>query len=107
MCGFVVASGRYDPQVIRRAPGWAWRCLCRTTLADFSCFAGELKKTGTGLCVSPPLLYMSRPRTTIGSSAGLTPLHVGHPQLSGSALFTHTRLGGARHPFKIVQRVPR
>jgi exopolysaccharide biosynthesis polyprenyl glycosylphosphotransferase len=48
--------------------------------------AWELEKTGTDLCVSPALLDVSGPRTTIRPTAGLTLLHVDHPQLSGLGL---------------------
>lgn len=45
--------------------------------------AWELEKTGTDLCVAPALLDVAGPRTTIRPVAGLTLLHVDHPQLSG------------------------
>ena len=45
--------------------------------------AWELEKTGTDLCVAPALLDVAGPRTTIRPIAGLTVLHVDHPQLSG------------------------
>ena len=45
--------------------------------------AWELEKTGTELCVSPALLDVAGPRTTVRPTAGLTLLHVDHPQLSG------------------------
>lgn len=45
--------------------------------------AWDLEKTGTGLCVSPPLFDVAGPRTTIRPTAGLTLLHVDHPQLGG------------------------
>ena len=48
--------------------------------------AWELEKTGTELCVSPALLDVAGPRTTIRPTAGLTLLHVDHPQLSGTRL---------------------
>jgi len=48
--------------------------------------AWELEKTGTDLCVSPALLDVAGPRTTIRSTAGLTLLHVDHPQLQGFRL---------------------
>lgn len=48
--------------------------------------AWELEKTGTDLCVSPALLDVAGPRTTIRPTAGLTLLHVDHPQLSGARL---------------------
>ena len=44
--------------------------------------AWELEKTGTDLCVSPALLDVAGPRTTIRPIAGLTLLHVDHPQLN-------------------------
>jgi exopolysaccharide biosynthesis polyprenyl glycosylphosphotransferase len=46
--------------------------------------AWELEKTGTDLCVAPSLLDVAGPRTTIRPTAGLTLLHVDHPQLSGA-----------------------
>jgi exopolysaccharide biosynthesis polyprenyl glycosylphosphotransferase len=48
--------------------------------------AWELEKTGTDLCLSPALLDVAGPRTTIRPIAGLTLLHVDHPQLSGLRL---------------------
>jgi exopolysaccharide biosynthesis polyprenyl glycosylphosphotransferase len=48
--------------------------------------AWELEKTGTDLCVSPALLDVAGPRTTIRPAAGLTLLHVDHPQLTGFRL---------------------
>jgi exopolysaccharide biosynthesis polyprenyl glycosylphosphotransferase len=45
--------------------------------------AWELEKTGTDLYVAPALLDVAGPRTTIRPTAGLTLLHVEHPQLSG------------------------
>ena len=48
--------------------------------------AWELEKTGTDLCVSPVLLDVAGPRTTVRPTAGLTLLHVDHPQLSGMRL---------------------
>ncbi len=46
--------------------------------------AWELEKTGTDLCVAPALLDVAGPRTTVRPTAGLTLLHVDHPQLSGA-----------------------
>ena len=46
--------------------------------------AWELEKTHTDLCVSPALLDVAGPRTTIRPTAGLTLLHVDHPQLNGA-----------------------
>jgi exopolysaccharide biosynthesis polyprenyl glycosylphosphotransferase len=48
--------------------------------------AWELEKTGTDLCVSPALLDVAGPRTTVRPTAGLTLLHVDHPQLGGVRL---------------------
>ncbi len=48
--------------------------------------AWELEKTGTDLCVAPALLDVAGPRTTSRPTAGLTLLHVDHPQLSGIRL---------------------
>jgi exopolysaccharide biosynthesis polyprenyl glycosylphosphotransferase len=48
--------------------------------------AWELEKTGTDLCVSPALLDVAGPRTTVRATAGLTLLHVDHPQLGGFRL---------------------
>jgi exopolysaccharide biosynthesis polyprenyl glycosylphosphotransferase len=48
--------------------------------------AWELEKTDTDLCVSPALLDVAGPRTTIRPTAGLTLLHVDHPQLTGPRL---------------------
>lgn len=45
--------------------------------------AWELEKTGTDLCVAAALLDVAGPRTTVRPTAGLTLLHVDHPQLSG------------------------
>ena len=45
--------------------------------------AWELEKTGTDLCGAPALLDVAGPRTTVRPTAGLTLLHVDHPQLSG------------------------
>jgi exopolysaccharide biosynthesis polyprenyl glycosylphosphotransferase len=68
------------------------RCGART-VAVLSCpeidgvrlrqLAWELEKTGTDLCLAPALLDVAGPRTTIRPTAGLTLLHVDHPQLSG------------------------
>ena len=48
--------------------------------------AWELEKTDTDLCVAPALLDVAGPRTTIRTTAGLTLLHVDHPQLGGVRL---------------------
>ena len=70
--------------------------VCRSgadTVAVLSCpeidavalrqLAWELEKTGTDLCVAPALMDVAGPRTTVRPTAGLTLLHVDHPQLSG------------------------
>jgi exopolysaccharide biosynthesis polyprenyl glycosylphosphotransferase len=45
--------------------------------------AWDLEKAGTDMCVAPALLDVAGPRTTIRPVAGLTLLHVDHPQLGG------------------------
>jgi exopolysaccharide biosynthesis polyprenyl glycosylphosphotransferase len=45
--------------------------------------AWELEKTSTDLVVAPSLLDVAGPRTTVRPAAGLTLLHVDHPQLAG------------------------
>lgn len=45
--------------------------------------AWELEKTGAEMCVSPPLLDVAGPRTTVRPTAGLTLLHVDHAHLTG------------------------
>ncbi len=45
--------------------------------------AWELEKEGTDLCLAPALLDVAGPRTTIRPAAGLTLLHVDHPELTG------------------------
>jgi exopolysaccharide biosynthesis polyprenyl glycosylphosphotransferase len=52
--------------------------------AKLRALAWELEKTGTDLYVAPALLDVAGPRTTVRPTAGLTLLHVDHPQLSGS-----------------------
>jgi exopolysaccharide biosynthesis polyprenyl glycosylphosphotransferase len=74
----------------------AVRTLGANTVAVLACpemdgvrlrgLAWELEKTGTDLCVSPALLDVAGPRTTIRPTAGLTLLHVDHPQISGFRL---------------------
>jgi exopolysaccharide biosynthesis polyprenyl glycosylphosphotransferase len=76
--------------------GAAVRAFSADTVAVLACpemngirlrgLAWELEKTGTDLCVSPALLDVAGPRTTIRPTAGLTLLHVDHPQLSGPRL---------------------
>src|SRR5260370_9153666 len=64
-------------------PGLAFPEMDRVTLRTPP---WQLDKTGTDLCVSPALLDVAVPRTTIRPTAGLTLLHVDHPQLSGFLL---------------------
>ena len=45
--------------------------------------AWELEETGTGLCVAPALMDVSGPRTSIRPVAGLSLLHMDHPELDG------------------------
>ena len=45
--------------------------------------AWQLEKTGTGLCVTPAILDVAGPRTTIRPAAGMPLLHVDHPELTG------------------------
>jgi lipopolysaccharide/colanic/teichoic acid biosynthesis glycosyltransferase len=70
----------------------AVRNLIADTVAILSCpeidgmklrtLAWELQKTGTELCVASAQLDVAGPRTTVRPTAGLTLLHVDHPQLS-------------------------
>lgn len=46
--------------------------------------AWKLEKTDTDLCVAPALLDVAGPRTTIRPVAGLTLLHVDHPEFTGA-----------------------
>jgi exopolysaccharide biosynthesis polyprenyl glycosylphosphotransferase len=48
--------------------------------------AWELEKTGTDFCVAPALVDVAGPRTTIRPAAGLTLVHVDHPELDGIRL---------------------
>lgn len=90
MSDFVVACDRYGRQVVRREFGWARHDPRRAALADLTCAircpARESEKTGTGPCPSLALLDVAGPGTTIRSAAGLTLLHVDHPQLFGFRL---------------------
>lgn len=45
--------------------------------------AWALEKTGTDFCVAPALVDVAGPRTTIRPAAGLTLVHVDHPELAG------------------------
>jgi hypothetical protein len=73
MSGYVAVRSGYERRSARQT--WTWASL-----------AGELEKTGTDPCVSPALLDVAGPRTTIRPTAGLTLLHVDHPQLAGTRL---------------------
>ena len=89
-----IAAGRDDGYL--RSYAAAVKAFGADTVAVLACpemgdfrlrrLAWELEKTGTDLCVSPALLDVAGPRTTIRSTAGLTLLHVDHPQLSGGRL---------------------
>ena len=89
VAGVPVYGGLYDVSA-------AVRTFDADTVAVLACpemdglrlrgLAWELEKTGTDLCVSPALLDVAGPRTTIRPTAGLTLLHVDHPQLSGLRL---------------------
>jgi exopolysaccharide biosynthesis polyprenyl glycosylphosphotransferase len=62
--------------------------------------AWGLQETGTGLYVAPALLDVAGPRTTIRPTAGLTLLHVDHPEISGprqviKGLFDRVAAGAA------------
>jgi len=48
--------------------------------------AWQLEKTDTDLCVAPSLLDVAGPRMTIRPAAGLTLVHVDHPELTGIRL---------------------
>jgi exopolysaccharide biosynthesis polyprenyl glycosylphosphotransferase len=86
VAGIPVAGGLDDVTTAVRRCG-------ADTVAVLSCpeidgiklrsLAWELEKTGTDLCVAPSLLDVAGPRTTVRPAAGLTLLHVDHPQLSG------------------------
>jgi exopolysaccharide biosynthesis polyprenyl glycosylphosphotransferase len=52
--------------------------------AQLRALAWELEKTDTDLCVAPALLDVAGPRTTIRPVAGLTLLHVDHPEFTGA-----------------------
>ena len=110
MSGFAVARGRYEPGVARRASGWERYYLRKAVLADFGCAtmgvsaAAQITRftirkqphrqravsccmlsvvaVGHEAAVSPALLDVAGPRTTIRPTAGLTVLHVDQPQLS-------------------------
>ena len=94
-------TGEFDSRTVAGVPVFgglddvvcAVRHCGADTVAVLSCneidgvtlrrLAWELEKTGTDLCVAPALLDVAGPRTTIRPIAGLTLLHVDHPQLSG------------------------
>ena len=71
----------------------AVRHLGADTVAVLSCpemdgirlrsLAWELEETGTGLCVAPALMDVAGPRTSIRPVAGLSLLHMDHPELDG------------------------
>jgi exopolysaccharide biosynthesis polyprenyl glycosylphosphotransferase len=86
IAGVPVYGGLGDiPSTVRR--------FAATTVAVLACpemdgvklraLAWDLEKSGTDLCLSPALLDVAGPRTTVRPTAGLTLLHVDHPQLGG------------------------
>jgi exopolysaccharide biosynthesis polyprenyl glycosylphosphotransferase len=68
--------------------------------------AWELEKTGTELCVAPALLDVAGPRTTIRPTAGLTLLHVDHPQLSGPRQMVKDLFDRSAAAFGLVALAP-
>lgn len=60
------------------------------TSARLRTLSWELEKSGTGLSVSPALLDVAGPRTTIRPEPGLALLHVDHAQLGGARLVLKT-----------------
>lgn len=68
--------------------------------------AWELEKTGTDLCVAPALLDVAGPRTTIRPTAGLTLLHVDHPQLTGPRLVVKEVFDRLAAGFALVMLAP-
>jgi exopolysaccharide biosynthesis polyprenyl glycosylphosphotransferase len=68
--------------------------------------AWELEKTGTDLCVSPALLDVAGPRTTVRPTAGLTLLHVDHPQLSGVRLVAKDLFDRCMAAFALIVLAP-
>jgi len=68
--------------------------------------AWELEKTGTDLCVAPALLDVAGPRTTIRPTAGLTLLHVDHPQLSGPRQVIKDLFDRASAAFGLMMLLP-
>jgi exopolysaccharide biosynthesis polyprenyl glycosylphosphotransferase len=73
------------PDAVRRSRAQTVAVLPSPEIDGFQLrhLAWELEKTGTDLCLAPALLDVAGPRTTIRPTAGLTLLHVDHPQLSG------------------------
>jgi len=86
VAGIPVVGGLDDvPGAVRRCGADTVAVLSSSEIDGITLrqLAWELEKTGTDLCVAPALLDVSGPRTTIRPTAGLTLLHVDHPQLSG------------------------
>jgi exopolysaccharide biosynthesis polyprenyl glycosylphosphotransferase len=97
-------AGGPDPQEIAGVPVYGGldditktvRRFAANTVAVLACpemdgvrlraLAWELEKSGTDLCLSPALLDVAGPRTKVRPTAGLTLLHVDHPQLGGIRL---------------------
>jgi exopolysaccharide biosynthesis polyprenyl glycosylphosphotransferase len=92
------------------------RNLNANTVAVLSCpemdgvklrtLAWELEKTGTDLCVAPALLDVAGPRTTVRPTAGLTLLHVDHPQLSGPRQVVKDLFDRSAAAFGLVMLAP-
>jgi exopolysaccharide biosynthesis polyprenyl glycosylphosphotransferase len=89
VAGVQVFGGLHDvAAAVRHCGADAVAVLSSSEIDGFTLrqLAWELEKTGTDLCVAPALLDVAGPRTTIRQTAGLTLLHVDHPQLSGPRL---------------------
>jgi exopolysaccharide biosynthesis polyprenyl glycosylphosphotransferase len=94
-------AGTIGPDVITEVPVFggldsvpeAARRLGADTVAVLACpemsgirlreLAWELEDSGTGLCVAPALIDVAGPRTSIRHVAGLSLLHMDHPELDG------------------------
>jgi exopolysaccharide biosynthesis polyprenyl glycosylphosphotransferase len=68
--------------------------------------AWDLEKTGADLCVAPALLDVAGPRTTVRPVAGLTLLHVDHPQLTGPRLVVKELFDRLMAGFALVVLAP-
>ncbi len=89
VAGVPVYGGFHDvPAAVRRYAADAVAVLACPEIDGIKLrgLAWKLEETGTRLCVSPALLDVAGPRTTVRPVAGLTLLHVDHPQLGGIRL---------------------